>query len=833
MSARTWMFHDIGDDVRHALRTLVRTPVFSGVAVLTLALGVGVNASTFALLNEALLRPLPYAEPERLVSLFQTRTAEGESGFPMRFSYREFDALRNTTASIEPLAAYFADDVNLAGAGEPVRARAEFVSASYFPVLRVTPVHGRGFIVEDERNGAPVVVLAHELWTAQFGAQASILGRTVRVNGVPVIVAGITAPGFRGLTRTADLWILHALAPQVYMAGYLVSDERFFTVVGRLAPGATALQAQAELSGRGKAALAGVRSASGDPDEWQPGLMPLDAARRNPVRMRAQFALAAGALGVLLIASLNLSGLLLARAVARRRESAIRCALGAGRLRLMRSAFTEATLLGLAGGILGLLLGMWCVRALATLSPQTVEGVPILGSVSTAMDAHIDWRVALFTLALALLAAMLAAAGATLRSLSIDLGRSLRYGARGSTVHVGTLRKPTLLTVATIMQVACSMLLLTGAALLTDGLQRLRSMDAGFDAHDVLAFRIAPPNLQYGRDAAAPLLSRVLDEVRAVPGVRSATVSLCAPLSQCSWTPLYIEGREIDPPGQVGRHYVGEEHFRTLGIPLLRGRGLTAQDRAGSPRVAVINETAARRFWPDTDPVGQRVWFGSGGGFASPDSLTEIVGIVGDVLYGVPGEEIRPDFYTSFRQFTWPATTVMVRAGTDPAALVPAMRRAVAAVDPNIAVHDVQLLAGRQDAVLAEQRLATIAIGVIAALGLMLACLGVYGIMAWSVAQRRREIGIRAALGATSSRIARLVLTQGWMLVFAGVAIGIAASLALGRTMRAMLPHAAPVDILHIAAVCALLLLVATLSCWLPARLAGRVDPLTTVSEDG
>jgi putative ABC transport system permease protein len=701
-------------------------------------------------------------------------------------------------------------------------------------LLGVTPVAGRGFVEDDERTAAPVVLIGHDLWTARFGRDAGVAGRVVHVNGIALTVVGVAPPDFRGVSGTADLWVLHAMAPQVYMDGYLESDQRFLSIAARLGPGGTMEQAQAELEGAGARALAVARTADDDDATvgvLRPRLMRLDEAARDPARVVAQLALSAAALGVLLIATVNLSGLLLARAVARARETAVRAALGAGRARLLRQALVEGCVLGMLGGAMGLVLGLWSVDLLGMRTSGSVVWLPLLGEISTAVTPALDWRVVGFTLSIAIGAASIAALAAVLRAGRIDLTSDLASGARVSPARIGSLRRPTVLTAAAAVQVACSLMLLVGAALLVDGLRQLSSIDPGFDARDVLAFTISPPDTRYGGDAAAPLLTRLLERMQAVPGVQSATVSLCTPYRQCSRTPLYIDGSVADNGATVGRHYVASDHFRTLGIPLLRGRTLTPQDRAGAPRVAVINETAARRYWPDTDPIGQRVRFGSGGGFASPDSLTEIVGVVADVLYDTPGADIRPDFYTSYMQFTWASTTVMVRAAVDPATLVTPLRRAVADVDPDLPIHDVRAVEEWSAAVLADQRFTTLGLSAIATLGLLLACLGIYGIMAWSVAQRRRELGIRHALGATTGQVVRLILAQGAAIALIGIALGVIASLALARTMHALLPHAAPIDPLHIAFVAALQLAITTLACWLPARQAGRIDPVRTIGD--
>lgn len=832
-------FEELRIEARYAARSLGRSPGFTVAAVLLLALGVGVNSAAFSVLSANLLRPLPFPDAGSLVVVHQVRTSPGSDPVPLRWSYPQFEALRSELSTLGGLAAYYADDVNLAGgAGGPARVRAEMVSASYLSLLGVRPAPGRGFAPpEDSVPGAhPVVILGHDLWLGHFGADPGIVGAGIELNEVMLTVIGVAPPGFRGLTGEADLWFPQAMAPEVSFPDQLTSSQLFHSVVGRLAPGVTVEEARAEMATVGAAAAAGVRGtvepAGGE--VWSASLLPLDEARRDATALRAQLVLAGAAALVLLMALVNLSGLLLARATARAREAAVRAALGAGRFRLLRHGAVEGGLLGVAGGAIGLLLALWSTRALVALAPEHLGGAPPrFAMLASFAEPSMDWRVAGFAVTLSLAAGALAGVIPALRAAPGDLGRALRAGARGSSLGVGSLRRPTVLSATAIAQVALALVLLMGAGLLLQGFQRLRSLDPGFDPSGVVTFRISPAYPEFQGSAAAPLLERVLEQIEAVPGVRSASVSLCTPYTRCSSTPLYMDGRTgAGQPPIVGRHYVGPDHFRVLGIPLLHGRALTPDDRAGRPRVAVINETAARRFWPGANPIGERVRFGGGGGFASPDSLTEIVGVVGDVRYGFPGEPHWPDFYTSYLQFTWPYTAVLVRAAGDPTALVPALRAAVLEVNPNLPIYDVRTMHERAAEAVAGERAAVLALTTFAALGLLLAGLGVYGIMAYTVAQRRREIGIRLALGATPAAVRRFILTQGATLTVAGLAIGAAASLGLARVLTALMADVGATGPWVAPAVVGLLLVIALFACYLPARSATRLDPVETLAVD-
>jgi predicted permease len=837
-----WLVDGLRTEVRHAARFLWRSPGFTAAAVLTLALGIAANATSFSVVNASLLRPPPFDDPHSIVVLHQTHARPGaEPGRFRWWSYPQIEALGEKLTSFSHLAAYYAADLNLSGAGrEPLRARIEFVSASYFPALGVQPAAGRPFLPgEDDAPGAHLVaILGHDLWARDFGADRGLLGSALFVNGVAVTVVGIAPAGFRGITGEAQLWLPHAAAPPVYFANYFTSDQYFLGLVGRLARGTSLDRARAEVASAGAGAAAAVRAAGGADDwsgQWSAGLERLADARRDPRTVRAQLVLAGTSIFVLLIAVVNLASLLLARSRARARETAVRFALGASRARLVRHALVEGGLLGLAGGALGVLLSVWGVHAWAAFAPEHLGGARLplsRAGLASFAEPMVDGAVIAFAGVLALLAGMAAALVPALRIIGGGLPGALPSGVRATAGTVGTLRRPTALTVATKLQVACALVLLAGAAMLVRGYQDLRSVDPGFEPAGLLTFRISAPEHEYDGEAAALLIERILDRVRAVPGVQAATVG-SPPFSAGGSTALYIAGRPAaDPAPWVGRFYVGPDHFRTLGIPLLAGRALTPGDRAGRPRVAVINETAARRFWPGEDPIGKRVWFGSGGGFASPDSPTEIVGVVGDVLYGAPGERVGPDFYTSYLQHVLPRAAITVRAAGDLSALVPALRRAVREVDPHLPIHGVETMERRAAQALAAERFAAAALSAFALLGLLLASVGVYGIMAYSVAQRRREIGIRIALGATPGGVLRLVVGQGAAIAAAGIVLGAVCLLVFAPALRALLHGAETMEPSTVAAVAAALLLIAVLACWLAGRPATRVSPVEALQAE-
>jgi putative ABC transport system permease protein len=833
-------------ELRLAVRSLARSPGLALACVATLAVGVGANTAVFSLVSATLLRPLPFADPERLVTPFQRVQENGREPRAVRWSYADFEALRSAVVAFEGAAAYSSDDANLVAGGAPVRVAVEFVTAAYFRVLGVAPALGRGFIDdEDGPPGAPAVaVVSDGVWRAELGGTTAALGATIVVNGVPLTVIGVMPPGFAGLTGGRDLWVPQAMAPLISYPEQLTTAQKFMSVVARLRPGVTHAEAAAEVAGPGAAAVAsaagrdgGVGDGSADPsaaasltEHWTAGLVSLDEARLDRGVLRARYALAGAAAFVLLIAAVNVAGLLLARSIGRARERAVRVALGAGRGRLIRQALVESGVLGVAGGVVGVLLAGWLVQSLVVLAPAGAARTS-MAQIDTFARPELDARVALFGLAVAVAAALLAGLVPALRAPAAAPADALRRGGRGGTSAVGSLRRPTLLSAVTVVQVACSLVLLLGAGLLLRAFHTLRTVEAGYTAERVVSFRVAPPAPRYGGPETTPLLERLLARVEAVPGVRSATLSRCTPFAPCSSTYVTLEGGAAPEPDVVGRDYVSADYFATLGVPVLRGRALTAADRAGAPRVAVINEAAAARFWPGVDPIGRRVHFTSGGGFASPDSLTEIVGVVGDVVHDAPGQPPLPHFYTSYLQFAWPATMLLARAAGDPAALVPALREAVARVDPALPIYDVALSSEWRAAALADERFATRAVAVFAALGLLLAALGVYGVMSYAVAQRRREIGIRMALGATPAAVRGEVVGHGVALAGAGLVVGAVVSLGVVAGADALVPGAGAVDPPVLAAVVVLLLLVAVATAWLPARRATRIDPAEVMAD--
>lgn len=817
-------------DLRHAVRGLRRSPGFAAAAVLTLALGIGATTAVFGLLDATLFRPLPFPEPDRLVALHLAYERPGEEPRRTRWSHPEFEALREAADGFRALAAFGAVGFNLTIGDEPVRVEGEVVSASYFRALGVETRLGRTFGPDEggPPGAHPVTVLSHGLWRERFGGEPGVIGRAVRVNGVPLTVVGVMPEGFRGLTGPADLWVTQAMAPAVTYPEQLTTHQHFLNVVGRLEKGVSLESARSAVGPAMAEALARRFGHAGEA-VWGVSLAPLDAVRIDPRVRRERWVLFGAALLVLLIAGADLACLLLARGLVRRREIAIRLALGSGRGRLVRQLLVESSTLAVLGGAAGALLAVWITRALDAFLPAGYTGSGY-GRLFQFATLAVDGRVLLFAGGLALAAGLLFGLGPALaltRSLAApDLGaRQPGPGpARGRRSWLDRA-----FSAAVAGQFALALTLLVGAGLLLASLSNLTAREGGFDPEGVIAFRVSPSSVRYGPEDGPALLEALLERVQTVPGVASASVAPCLPFTSCP-TRLVRLPPEEDPGDEwltVRRHYVAPGHFRALGIPLLRGRGLAAEDRPGRPNVVLVNRSLARHLWPDRDPVGRELVFqGADLNFVGPDSTATVVGVVEDVPYGDAAAPIGHDVYTSFRQFAWPSTHVVVRTDrATPAGLVPALRRAVARVDPHLPVYDVAGLEERREAALAGHRFNGALLAAFAGLALLLAAVGIYGVMSQYVGRRTREMGIRRAVGADRRDVLGLVIRRGLLLALAGVATGSAGGLAAGRALASQLYGVSPTEPGVLLGAALFLLAVGFLAVLLPALRAARLDP--------
>ncbi len=824
----------LSQDLRYALRALVRRPAFAAFAIATLATGIGASTALFSIADAALLRPPPFPAPDRLDELYLTRRAGGHGLTRMRWSYGRYEMLRRLATSYGSLAAYGPYEFNLAGRDAPERVGAEAVSATYFRTLGVDAQLGRTFLPAEDSVGGPaaVAVVGFDLWTSRFGADRAVIGRSVQINGVDMTIVGIMPRGFQGLTGSAAMWVPSAMVPRLSYADYHTTNQDFISVVGRRAPGATLERARAELAVLGVRIERVLPSDTDVPTVFGATAVPLSEARIDPAYRRALLVLLTAVVLLLLLTCANVAGLELARNIGRAREIAVRLAIGADRARIVTLLLTETAVIALSGGVAGAIIATWAPHVIRL--PSAIAGPGNqYGQLGEFAAPRVTAAVLAFAVVMAGAAALLAGLLPALTASRADLSAVLKQGATsaGHGPRAGRRKTRAILVVG---EVALALALSAGAMLALGAARRVQRIPLGIEPAHVLTFRIAPSNVRYPAPAAPALIAHVLAAVSAVPGVEAATVDACAPLGlRCANSTLYVIGRPAPPPGlapEVLRHYVGPDHFRTLGVPIIRGRAFTQVDRAGGPRVAIINETAARRFWPGQDPIGQRVWFGGGSSFDRPDSSAEIVGVVGDVPYGSSaGASMLPSFYTPYLQFTYAERMVIVRTRGDPSQLVPVLRAAVASVDPGVAVFDVRALTNRLGDAWARPRFTGRVLSAFAALAAALAAAGVYGIAMQHVRERERELGIRIALGASAGRIVRLVLGETMRLAGAGVSAGLAAALVLFRVMRAALADMGAPDPVALGALALAMTIMAVAASWLPARRAARSDPAITM----
>ena len=782
----------LAHDLRYAIRGLLRMRAVAFVAIATLALGIGATTTMFSVVYAALLRPLPFTDSNRLVILFNTQFTPRDGLARLRWSWRNITDLKASATSFESVASFTGPLVAISGRGDPEQVDGEIVSSDYFRTLRVTPIAGRAFGPDDDTvaGAQPLVIISTRLWRRRFAADPSIVGETMRVSDVPLTIIGVLPEGFAGLSGKAELWISPPMAARLTYAEYLTTPQNFISVVARLKDGVTIEQANAELAAIGSR-FAPTGNDGSPPDAvWGAAAMTIADARVDATVRRSALVLLGAAACVLLIACVNVASLLLARARLRRREMAVRLAIGSSRRRLVQQLLTEGLLMAASAGVCGTTLAWWGVDLFAQTAPPVIAtGRNNYAAIATFGRPALDLGVLIFALALTLGTTIVFALVPALQASRPDLSNALREGDRGSGRHGRALA------MLVVSEVALASLLLTGSGLLLEGFARIQNRRTGFVPDHVMTFWVRPPTSRYAYPADGPaILERLLTRIQAVPGVESAAVNRCTPFTGCSRTNIFFPDRPVDRESApaVGRHYTSADYFRTLGIPLIAGRTLTDADRAGTPPVAVVNESGARRFWPGENPIGKRVWFGTTTGpFSDPAHAVEIVGVVGDVKYEAvdqPDTPPRADFYTSYRQFSYPDTMVIVKArGTTTAgAMVPALRKAVAAVDSALPIYDVMTLDERVSAAISRPRFNAGLLSAFAAAALLLAAIGVYGVLSYSVSSRLREIGVRLALGADARRVVALVLGEGLRLASIGAVIGLAAAIAASRFLQGL-----------------------------------------------
>lgn len=822
-------------DVRLAVRLLSRSPGFTLAALVTLGLGIGANTLAFSLVDQTLLRDPPYPASDRLMVLETTVDRPGQARETLPWSYPKFVTLRAVDRVFERLAGVANLGMNLAGGEEAVRVPVEIVSAGYFPMLGVGTSLGRTFAAEEDREpGAhPVALVSHRLWQQRFGSDPGLVGRSIVLEQRRLTVVGIAQPGFAGLTGDAEVWVPMALAGDFFYPE--VFEERWshwFEVVGRLKPGVSAEQAQDAVAAVGRR-VAEAHPAPEEDGVWGASLAPLRAASIDRPLATSMLVLM-GAVGfVLLIACATVANLLVARSATRRREMAMRLALGGRRTRLVRQLLTESVLLAVAGGALGLLLSSWGLDAFSASAPGASSDAPALAQHFLDLGTiRLDGRIFAFNFALA---ALVGLGFGLVPALAASRGRpleALKGGAERARTALPRVFSARNLLVAG--QIAVATVLLAGAGLMVQTFVRLAARDPGFDPGDTLTFRIDPPSGAYSRVQAPSLHEEILDRLVALPGVEAASVDRCTPLSdRCNTTILAsVEGRpEISFASQIETsvHFVGPDHFRVLGVPLKAGRTFRRGDRAGAPLVAVVSETAARVFFGTEEPVGQRIALGIG--LFRDGGTAQVVGVVGDVQYGPAAARPRPAVYVPAFQDSTPSMMVLLRTRGEPLLAVTAARHEVAEVDSDLALFDVRTMEQRVGQALSQPRFAAGVLAVFAAVAVALAAMGIYGVMAFAVGQRSRELGVRIALGAGPGRLLRWVAVPGVATVGAGLGAGLAGALALTRVLESLLFEVSVTDPATFGAVAALLGAVALGACYAPARRVLRADPTAVLRE--
>src|SRR5215208_375763 len=809
-------------DLRFAMRRLSKSPGFTLVAVVSLALGVGANTAIFSLVNTVLLRPLPVARPERLVSV----SVLGKDDSMLAFSYPTYKDYRDRGGDV--LAGLFAErlaPVSLSRAGDNERVWGYLVTGNYFEVLGVSAARGRTFTSEEDRAplSAPVAVLSHACWQRRFGGDPAVVGRDVLLNGHTFRVVGVMPEGFAGaeIVYTPEVWVPMTMQEWIEPGNAWLERRGTQNIfgVGRLKDGVTREQAEASLNVLAEQ----VGREYPDTNEGQkivlvpPGFI-VPQLRGAVVGFAAVLMSAVGL--VLLIACTNLANLLLARASSRRKEIALRVALGASRWRLVRQLLTESLLLALAGGAVGLLLAVWILGLVAAYRPPM--DVPIW------IEAAVDWRVLLFALGASLLTTLLFGLAPALQATRTDLVPALKDVASQSGRGRSRLRSGLV-----VAQVTLSLVLLVAAGLTLRALARLQTASPGFEVENGLVASFDLGLQGYDKARGREFQRRLVERVRALPGVRAASLTDLFPLSlNYTTNDVYVEGRPGARGANVPLAMVGSvehEYFGAMGIQVVPARPLGARDDEHSPRVVVVNETFARRFFPGPDPareaVGKRMSFeGDGGPWA------EVVGVAKDGKYWTIGEAPQLFVYSPLAQSYGSTVTLVARtAGGDPRALIPALNAEVRALDPALPLYDVKTVEEHMGVSLFPARVAAALLGGFGLLALVLAAMGVYGVVSYAAAQRTREIGIRVALGARRRDVLRLVAGRGMLLVALGVCLGLAGALALTRFMEGVLYGVSATDPVTFALVVAVLLGVALLACLVPARRATKVDPMVAL----
>ena len=796
------------NDLRHGARLLLRSPGFTLVAVAALAIGIGANTAIFSVVNTLLLRPLPYERPDDLAVIWEhniPRDRKNNVVSPGNFlHWRE---MQRTFVDLAAVAGPF--DVTLTGSGEPEQIRVQYTSASFFPLLGVGPSLGRPYTVDEDRPGAFVAVISDRLWRRRFNADASIVGRAITLQGNAITVLGVMPPGFSYLRKTVDIWM-----PIGFDAQARTPRGRWLSGLGRLKPGVSFEQAQQDMT-RVHAELTRLFPAFNT--GWTARVVPVREELTGPVRP-ALFVLLGAVAFVLLIACANVANLLLARATGRHRELAVRAALGAGRGRLIRQLLAESVVLAVAGGAAGLLLGWWALRLLRAV---VAEQLPIQRLEMVGIDG---WVLA-FTAGASLVSGVVFGLVPALTASGKVLSDALKEGGRAGTAGRSARARNTFV----VVEVALALILLAGAGLLIRSFAQLMSVDPGFDTDRTITMRVSLPGSRYREGAdRVQFFRRLFDRISTLPGIDAAGANSSIPLTgPGAATGFEIVGRPKPAPGQgpvLDVRVVTREYFKALGIPLLKGRLFNEDDPADSLNRIIVNQALAEKYFPGEDPIGRKIrvaW--------NDERDDEIIGVVGDVRHASLHEQARAMNYWPYARFSYPGMTIALRTAGDPRPAAAAVTAIVRELDPELAVADVQTMGEIVSESVTERRLTMTMLAIFAAAALLLAAVGIYGVIAYSVSQRTQEIGIRMALGARQRDVLRMVVGHAMTLTAAGIAIGAVGGLLLTRLMGELLFNVRPADPVTFAAVTALLAGVAAVASYLPGRRAALVDPVVAL----
>jgi putative ABC transport system permease protein len=798
-------------DLRYALRALRKNPGFAAIAVLTLALGIGANTAIFSIVNAVLLRPLPFPEANRIVAVYQTLERNGvhRNGA----SYLNFADWQKESHSFEHMGAYHGSDVTLTGVGDPEIIPGAVVTSGLLSTLGARPVAGRLLIPEDDRPGAAaVVVLSERLWRRRFGAAADLVGKTVTLDKQVFTVAGILPGDFQFPFENppADLWIpvqqdtqLRNLIPR--------RGGHYLSAIARLRPGVTLGEAETELAGINGRLSKQYPAENGG---WGIRIAPLQHELVGDVQLGLLVLLSAVAL-VLLIACANVANLLLARATSRSRELAVRAALGAGRKRIVRQLLTESLLLGGMGGAAGAATAWWAVRGLSKLLPDDLPRIHAI---------QVDGWVLGFALLLSVLVSLVFGLAPAIHATSVNLVEGLKEGARGNPEGSGKRLRAVLI----VGEVALAVVLLTGAGLLVRSFLELQSVSPGFRVNGILTATVVLPQSQYTKpEEWARYSGQAIERIRTIPGVTGASVVMGLPMSGSRVNLAFaIDGKPQAPEDRVSANYasVSRGYFQLFGIPLLRGRVFDERDTAASQKIAIVSEAFTRRYFPNEEAIGKHVSFGF------PEQASrEIVGVVGDVRQVSLDAAAEPEMYAPFEQSPVWAMNFAVRTAGDPAALASAVRERIQEGDKDLPVVDVQPMTVYLRDSMAQPLFRTLLFGLFGVVALVLAAVGIYGVISYTVAQRTQEIGLRMALGAAPAQVLGLVVGQGMKLVLVGLAAGMAGAFGLTRLFSSLLFGITPGDPLTYFGTVLVLMLVSLLACYIPAKRAMSVDPLVAL----